>query len=92
VTKAIEVTLIGKPGCHLCDEARDAINEVVGEFTERNPQMPVAITEISILDDEALSQKYHDEIPVVLINGKQHTYWKVDHERLARALFALASN
>ena len=39
-----------------------------------------------ILDDPALNERYWDEIPVVLVNGRVHTIWRVDPVRLTRAL------
>ena len=88
----IELTLIGKPGCHLCDDARTAINEVVTDFLARNPEVEIVRIEKDINTDEALAEKYREEIPALLINGKMHNYWRIDSERLTRALFALASN
>ena len=88
---SIQLTLIGKPGCHLCDEARDAINGVLLEFRKANPNTDVALEELNILEDEALRLKYAEEIPVLLIDGKMHNYWRIDDERLMRALYAKAS-
>jgi len=75
--------LIGKPGCHLCDDARLAITKVIAELPAAGS---VELTEQSILDDEALHSRYWDEIPVVLINDRVHTIWRVDPERLRAAL------
>jgi len=85
---SIQLTLIGKPGCHLCDEARDAIDGVLLEFRKANPNTDVTLEELSILEDEALRLKYAEEIPVLLIDGKMHNYWRIDDERLMRALYA----
>ena len=82
------MTLIGKPGCHLCDEARDAIDGVLLEFRKANPTAQVVVEEQNILEDEALRLKYSEEIPVLLIDGKMHNYWRIDDERLMRALYA----
>ncbi|AIC47020.1 glutaredoxin family protein [Rhodoluna lacicola] len=88
---SIQLTLIGKPGCHLCDEARDAIDGVLLEFRQKNPNTDVTVEELNILEDEALRLKYAEEIPVLLIDGKMHNYWRIDDERLMRALYAKAS-
>jgi hypothetical protein len=86
----IQLTLIGKPGCHLCDDARDAINRVTQTLPDASR---VAIEERSILDEPELFDRYAEEIPVVLIDGRQHTYWRVDADRLTAALnAALAAN
>ncbi len=85
---SIQLTLIGKPGCHLCDEARDAIAGVLLEFRKANPNTDVTVEEQNILEDEALREKYAEEIPVLLIDGKMHNYWRIDDERLMRALYA----
>lgn len=82
------MTLIGKPGCHLCDEARDAIDGVLLEFRKANPTAQVVVEEQNILEDDALRLKYSEEIPVLLIDGKMHNYWRIDDERLMRALYA----
>ncbi len=80
----VDLTLIGKPGCHLCDDARDVIASVVAALPEGAPQ--VSVSERSILDDTQLLERYADEIPVVLIDGRMHTYWRVDPARLRTAL------
>ena len=85
---SIQLTLIGKPGCHLCEEARDAIDVVLLEFRKANPNTDVTLEEQNILEDEALRLKYAEEIPVLLIDGKMHNYWRIDDERLMRALYA----
>ncbi|MFF1571207.1 glutaredoxin family protein [Leifsonia sp. NPDC058292] len=80
----VDLTLIGKPGCHLCDDARATIAAVVAELPVGAPAVSVA--ELSILDDPALHERYVEEIPVVLIDGRVHTYWRVDPARLRTAL------
>ena len=82
--QTIDLTLIGKPGCHLCDDARDVIRSVVSALPEGSPA--VTLSERSILDDAQLLERYADEIPVVLIDGRMHTYWRVDPARLRTAL------
>ena len=81
---AVSLTLIGKPGCHLCDDARDVIRTVVDGLPDGSPA--VEVNELSILDDPALHEKYVEEIPVVLVGGRMHTYWRVDPARLRTAI------
>ncbi len=83
VVSVARLTLLGKPGCHLCDTARDVITEVIREL---GPRASVTVEELSILDDPDLNTRYWDEIPVVLVNGRVHTIWRVDPARLATAL------
>ena len=77
---AAHLTLISKPGCHLCDDAREVVTAVLTEFDG------VSIEELSILDHPDLHEKYVEEIPVLLLNGAVHNIWRVDAERLRRAL------
>lgn len=77
---ATTVTLLSRPGCHLCDDARAIVTRVVGEVGG------IAFDERSILDHEALLERYRDEIPVVLVDGDVHTIWRVDEARLRSAL------
>ncbi|GAA3599221.1 hypothetical protein GCM10022198_24380 [Klugiella xanthotipulae] len=44
------------------------------------------LTEKSILDDDALCERYVEEIPVLLINDRVHNYWRIDADRLRNAL------
>lgn len=76
------LTLIGRDGCHLCDDARAIVTTVLEEFPD------VELTEHSIDDDAELRATYADEIPVVLIDSRMHAYWRVDAERLRTALSA----
>jgi hypothetical protein len=80
----VTVTLIGKPGCHLCDDAREAIGSVIDGLPAGAPE--VRVEELSILDDPELHERYVEDIPVVLVDGRQHTYWRVDQARLRTAL------
>jgi glutaredoxin len=76
------VTLYSKPGCHLCDDARAVIEQVCGELGE-------AFEEVDITagpDAAALLDAYGEEIPVTFVDGEQHDFWRVDPDRLRRAL------
>jgi glutaredoxin len=84
------LTLIGKPGCHLCDDAREVIQSVVGKV-EAEPGGPeVVLEERSIEDDAELHERYVEDIPVLLINGVVHNYWRIDPLRLRAALLELS--
>jgi hypothetical protein len=76
---APRITLIGKPGCHLCDAAREVVQRVAADTG-------AGYTELSILDRPDLSERYWDQIPVVLVDGEQHDFWRVDEQRLRGAL------
>ena len=86
----ISLTLIGKPGCHLCDDARLVVNTVAGQFRSLHAgvasSVQVHINEQNILDDPELAERYSEEIPVLLLDGKVHNYWKIDPIRLMAAL------
>ncbi|MFJ5230773.1 glutaredoxin family protein [Kitasatospora sp. NPDC088391] len=73
------VTLIGKPGCHLCEDARATILKVTADLGAR-------FEEKDILQDPALHEQYAEQIPVTLIDGRQHDFWRVDETRLRKAL------
>ncbi len=73
------ITLISKPGCHLCDEARVVIERVARD-------LGVQWVERSLFDDPDLSAAYSEQIPVILVDGEQHDCWSVDERRLRAAL------
>ena len=87
----IELTLIGKPGCHLCEDAELAVDRVLTSFLAANPSVSVSVNHKNILDDAELAARYSEEIPVLLIYGKVHNYWRIDEERFAGALNSLAA-
>ena len=85
----ITLTLIGKPGCHLCDDARIVVNEVVQEVAAAFSSPRIVVEELSIEDDPALFAEYGEQIPVLLINGKVHNFWRIDPVRLTTSLKGL---
>lgn len=93
VVPTTELTLIGKPGCHLCDEARVVVAEVLQAFDDSasGDAPAVRLTEQSILDDAALADRYADDIPVLLIDGEVHSIHRVDAGELRARIEAAAS-
>jgi glutaredoxin len=77
----VRVTLLSRPGCHLCDDAREVIARVADD-------LGVGWQEIDITSDDTLLQQYTDEIPVTLVDGEQHDFWRVSEPRLRAALTA----
>lgn len=73
------VRLIGRGGCHLCDDARAVIAEVCAETGTR-------WDEVSIDDDPVLADEFWERIPVVLLDGLPFDFWRVDGPRLRAAL------
>ncbi len=73
------ITLIGKPGCHLCDEARAVVVRVAED-------LGVGWTELDITRDPELAEQYWEQIPVTLVDGRRHDFWHVDEARLRAAL------
>jgi hypothetical protein len=73
------VTLIGKPDCHLCDAAREVIQAVCAETGD-------GYVELSITEDPDLADQFWEQIPVTLVDGVQHDFWRVDPVRLRTAL------
>lgn len=78
--RRVTLELFGKPGCHLCDDARAVLDDVLVDFPE------VTVVEHNILDDPELFESYQDLIPVVAVNGVQHSTWRIDPDALRRAL------
>jgi glutaredoxin len=73
------VTLYGKPGCHLCDDARAVIDTVreVHEFE---------LEEVDISLDPGLFRRYGERIPVVAVDGVERFEFFVDPAELTRSL------
>ncbi len=73
------VVLLGRPGCHLCEAAREVIDRVTAE-------LGVQWQEHSIDDDPELLRRYAEQIPVTFVDGRRHDFWRVDEARLRAAL------
>jgi hypothetical protein len=73
------LTLITRPGCHLCDAAREAIDRVAAVTGDR-------WIEVDVTGDLELEREYGDRLPVVLLDGREHGYWRVEEDRLLRDL------
>jgi len=70
--------------CHLCQSARETIAEVVGG-------RDVSVREVDIDTDDDLAGQYGWDVPVVLLDGRQHSFHRVEKDRLTRALDALGA-
>ncbi len=73
------VTLVTRPGCHLCDVAREVVARVCADLGE-------TWEELDMDADASLADRYAEEIPVTLVDGRQHDFWRVDETRLRAAL------
>lgn len=76
---AARVTLYTRPGCHLCELAREVVERVCAELGE-------SYEEIDVDGDPELRRRFTDEVPVTFVDGRQHDFWRVDATRLRAAL------
>lgn len=81
--KIATVTIYTRPGCHLCDQARAAIEAsgCSGEY---------ALEEVNIDEDPALQERYGHDIPVIFINGVKAFKHRVESREFKRKLRRLA--
>jgi glutaredoxin len=79
-----QVTLYGKPGCHLCEEA----HAVVVAVRERRP---FELEEVDITRDPALEARYRERIPVVAIDGREALELVIEATELERRLASMAT-
>ena len=73
------ITLYGKPGCHLCDDARAVVERVCAD-------LGTSYDDVDITTSPELMQVYGEQIPVTFVDGRQHDFWRVDEGRLRAAL------
>jgi len=83
VTAGPTVTLYGRPGCHLCDDARAVLQRIRAEC-------PFVLREVDIESDDALFRAYLERIPVVALDGEDVYDYFVDEADL-RARLATVS-
>jgi hypothetical protein len=73
------ITLLSRPGCHLCDEARAVIAAVAADLGIRWQERDITVSPGDL-------REYGEMIPVTLIDGVQHDFWRVSEQRLRAAL------
>jgi glutaredoxin len=73
------VTLFGRPGCHLCDDARDHLERL-------RATTPFDIEEVDITSDDALHARYLERIPVIAVDGVELSDFFVDEAKTLEAL------
>jgi hypothetical protein len=79
-----DLTLYARPGCHLCEEARAAIELVIADRLARGLAVP-GVVERNIEDDPELHRRFLERIPVVEI-GSQRVELVVSVGKLRRLL------
>jgi glutaredoxin len=77
------ITLYSRPGCHLCDEARDTLERL-------RARAPFALREIDITSDDGLHARYLERIPVIALDGEELFDYAVDEAALEARLYRLA--
>jgi glutaredoxin len=73
------VTLITRAGCHLCDEAEATIVRLAAE-------LGFDLQRLDVDADPERRDEYSDRVPVILIDGREHGYWRVEEPRFRAAL------
>ncbi len=78
-----EVTLLTRTDCPACAAAEADVRRICGE-------LGVAWTVSDVDADRKLRAEYGDRVPVILVDGREHGFWKVEEERFRRALVTRA--
>jgi glutaredoxin len=73
------VTLITRAGCHLCADAEVLLRQLSGE-------LGFAYEELDVDADSERQAEYFERVPVILIDGREHGYWRVEEDRFRRAI------
>ncbi len=74
----VQVIFYTKAGCHLCEEARDMLEDIAALTTYE-------LTEIDIRSDPAIFEKYRYRIPVITINDDTTIEGRIEFQDLAKA-------
>jgi glutaredoxin len=73
------VVVYTKPGCHLCEDACNAVARITGDAG-------FDWAAVDITGDEALMQQWSEYVPVIVVDGKVHDWFRVREDRLRAAL------
>ena len=85
----VNLELLVRVGCHLCEAAIDTVNRVVAEVRAQHSgsEFEISITDIDA--SSVLLERYSDELPVLFVNGEQRAFWRIDEDRLREQLIQL---
>lgn len=75
------VTLLTRPGCHLCEAARDVVAQVTRD-------VGLDFEEVNVDEHADLKARHDTEIPVVMVNGVPKDFWQINGKRLTKILRA----
>ena len=75
----MKVTLYGRPGCHLCDEAREALQRV-------RSRVAFELEGVDIETDDELHKRYLERIPVITLDGEHLFDYEVDEQALQQRI------
>ena len=84
-----ELTLITRQGCHLCEEASNDLARLLARCTELHPDKPYTVEVLDVDSDPTLLEKYSEEVPVLLLNHEQVSFFRIDVERVLGKLVSL---
>lgn len=73
------VTLVTRSGCHLCEDAETRLRQLAAE-------LGFEYREVDVDADPALRAEYSDRVPVILIDGREHGYWRLEEPRFRKAI------
>jgi glutaredoxin len=73
------VTLISRTDCHLCQVAESALDALQDE-------LGFTVEKVDVDADPARRAEYSDRVPVILIDGREHGYWRLEEKRFRAAL------
>jgi glutaredoxin len=76
------IILYAKAGCHLCDEAREYLEELVA----RRRDCGIELAEVDIRRDDALFERYRFRIPVITVDGVERLEGRIEAADVARLL------
>jgi glutaredoxin len=78
----IRIILYGRPGCHLCENVKEAVLSVQQKYR-------FEFAEFNIMDDDDLFNKYVVDIPVVTINGEYFCQYNINLDKFEEKLVSL---
>jgi glutaredoxin len=73
------VTLITRSGCHLCEQAEVELRALAAE-------LGFGLDLLDVDADRQRANEYSDRVPVILIDGAEHGYWRLEEQRFRTAL------
>ena len=89
MSESIDLRLIVRKNCHLCEPAVESAKFIAKTFQEEHPEAGLEL-HIQDIADQVDLQRFSEEVPVLMVNGEVIEMWRINESRALEHLRGMA--